>query len=60
MQREPGDPGSPVDINTKQCTARAAIDAVRRAATDKDPNAKPEIKSSDGLLIWATPRKEQS
>ncbi len=59
-QREPGEPGAPIDVHTKQCTVRAAIEAVRRAATDKDPNARPEVKETDGLLVWATPQKEQA
>lgn len=48
------------DVHTKVCTARAATEAVRRAMFDDDPEAEPVVKPTDGLLAWATPRKEQA
>ncbi len=58
-QREPGDQDAPpMDVHTKVCVAKAAVDAVRRAAFDEDPKAQPAVQPTDGLLIWATPGKE--
>ena len=56
-QREPDEPHPAWDVHTKQCTARAAVDAVRRALHD-EKNPEPKVKPTDGLIAWPTPRKE--